>query len=353
LPDGGTLVQPTDAEVAERVGLRTRAERPFYDLVVVGAGPSGLAAAVYGASEGLRTLVIEREAPGGQAGQSARIENYLGFPVGLSGADLARRAATQAQRFGAELLVPQEAVALQRKDPYRVVQLSDGSDVSCHALIVATGVSYRKLPAPGVDQVTGAGVYYGASRVEAVAHQDEDTVVVGGGNSAGQAAVFLSGFARTVTVMVRDASLTTTMSQYLIDALAAIENVAVRSRSQVVEAQSEDGRLSALVVEDLDRGSRERLEVGAMFVFIGQEPRTAWLDQVVARDDHGFVLSGADCGPRPKGWTLDRTPFPLETTVPGVFAAGDVRHGSTKRVASATGEGAMAVSFVHQHLAGL
>ncbi|MDP9022307.1 MAG: FAD-dependent oxidoreductase [Actinomycetota bacterium] len=350
---GPPLTNPSPAEVADRVGLHVHAELPFYDLVIVGAGPSGLAAAVYGASEGLKTLLVEQEAPGGQAGQSARIENYLGFPAGLSGAELARRAVAQAQRFGAELLVPQQVVGANRKDPYRILQLSDGSHVNCHAVLITTGVQYRTLPAEGAAEVTGAGLYYGASRIEAVTHREQDVFVVGGGNSAGQAAMFLSQFARTVTILVRGDSLVETMSRYLIDQLESTDNIRIRYGVGVVEVGSEEERLSSLTLEHLESGKRETVDAGALFVFIGQAPRTEWIAHLVACDEHGFILSGPGFDPPPKGWSVERDPLPLETTVPGVFVAGDVRAGSVKRVASATGEGAMAVSFVHQHLAGL
>ncbi|MGH8935725.1 MAG: FAD-dependent oxidoreductase [Acidimicrobiia bacterium] len=352
LPDGSHLVQPSTMELADRIGLRTRAELPFYDLIIVGAGPAGLAAAVYGASEGLKTLLIEREAPGGQAGQSARIENYLGFPVGLSGADLARRAVTQAQRFGAEILVPLEAAGVNRKDPYRVITLSNGSEVSCHAMVITTGVSYRKLNVPGVEDLTGAGVYYGASRIEAHTHRDEDVFIVGGGNSAGQAAMYLAGFARTVTVLVRTPSLKESMSQYLIDGLEGTDNIELGYQTGIKEVKGSD-RLEALTLENLETAEEETVPGRALFIFIGQAPRTDWVSDLVERDSQGFILSGAELGAHPKGWPLERAPFPLETSVPGVFAAGDVRSGSTKRIASATGEGAMAVRFVHEHLAGL
>jgi thioredoxin reductase (NADPH) len=350
LTDGTRLENPTTAAVAEKVGLHTRADEPFYDVVIVGAGPAGLAASVYAASEGLTTLLIEREAPGGQAGQSARIENYLGFPAGLSGADLARRAVTQARRFGAELLIPQEATELLLKDPYRVVRLADGSEVSCHALIIATGVGYRRLPVDGADEITGAGLYYGASRIEATTHAGQNVYLVGGGNSAGQAALYLGGFAAHVTILIRQPSLLATMSKYLIDEIDAAPNVTVRPETGVVGLETENERLSGLVLESRTDQSRETVEAGALFVFIGQAPRTDWTADHLQRDEQGFILSGTDCSDQ-TGWTLERTRFPLESSVPGVFVAGDVRHDSIKRVASATGEGAMAVRFVHEHLA--
>ena len=351
-PDGSHLVQPNNIELAERIGLQTRPQLPFYDLIIVGAGPAGLAAAVYGASEGLRTLLLERQAPGGQAGQSARIENYLGFPVGLSGADLTRRAVTQARRFGAEILVPEEVSGVSRNDPYRLIRLSQGTELSCQALLISTGVSYRKLDVAGCEDVTGAGVYYGASQMEAVSHKGEDVFVLGGGNSAGQAALYLARFASTVTLLVRDGSLTATMSQYLIDNLKAAENVAIRYNAAVVGVGGRE-HLESLDIQDLNTQEVTTTPAGALFIFIGQSPRTDWVAGLVERDDRGFVLSGTACGPRPKGWSLERSPFPMETSVPGIFVAGDVRYGSVKRVASAAGEGAMAVRFVHEYLANL
>ncbi len=350
LPDGERLEAPSAADLAEHIGLRTQAQAPFYDLVIVGGGPAGLAAAVYGASEGLETLLVEREAPGGQAGQSSKIENYLGFPAGVSGAQLARRAVTQARRFGAELLVPQEAVGVTRKDPYHVVRLADGSEVNCHALLIATGVSYRKLPLAGAEEVLGAGLYYGASTIEANTHRDQRVFVVGGGNSAGQAAMYLSGFAEQVTVVVRGGSLTESMSKYLIDEIETADNVDVRYGQEIVELEREDRRLVGVTIEHREDGEREEVPAGAVFVFIGQAPRTEWVSDVVERDEKGFIMSGGDCV-ETAAWTLDRPRMPLESSVPGIFVAGDVRHGSVKRVASSTGEGAMAVRFVHQHLA--
>jgi thioredoxin reductase (NADPH) len=348
LEDGRTLTEPSAAELAEVLGLRVHAERATYDLVVIGAGPAGLAAGVYGASEGLDTLVVESAAPGGQAGLSARIENYLGFPAGLSGADLAMRARQQASRFGAEILTPQEAVRIKRVDPYRIVELSDGSEITATAVVVSTGVAYRTLPVPGVEALTGAGVYYAAGRAEALDHRDGAAFVVGGGNSAGQAAVFLANFAKQVTVLVRDESLAGTMSQYLIDQLGRVENIDVRARTQVAEAKGE-GRLESLVLQGAD-GAVEEVPADALFVFIGMAPRTEWVADLVARDPRGFILTGTDLGDSPPDWNLARAPMSLESSVPGVFVAGDVRAGSTKRVASAVGEGAVAVRYVHQHL---
>jgi thioredoxin reductase (NADPH) len=349
LPGGGHLVRPTNADLAERIGLRVKADLPHYDLVIVGGGPAGLAAAVYGASEGLSTLLVEREAPGGQAGQSARIENYLGFPVGLSGSDLTRRAVTQARRFGTEILVPAEAVSLERNDPFRILTLSDGSQINSRALLVATGVSYRLLPAEGAERLAGAGLFYGASVVEAHTYKDEDVLVIGAGNSAGQAAIYLAGFARSVTVLVRSTGLAESMSAYLVDRIGAIENIRVRYRAEV-SALGGVNRLETVTVKDLGDGGEETLAVAAAFVFIGQTPRTEWLGELVQHDPQGFILTGTSCTDT---WSLERTRLPLETSVPGVFAAGDVRSGSIKRVASATGEGAMAVRFIHEHLASL
>jgi thioredoxin reductase (NADPH) len=354
-PDGTHLVQPAVTNVAEKVGLRTHAQAPFYDLVIAGSGPAGLAAGVYGASEGLRTLIIEREAPGGQAGQSSRIENYLGFPVGLSGLDLARRAVAQAARFGTEILTPQEVTRIRLNDHYKVLTLGDGAEVSCHALLVATGVQYRKLDAPGVEALTGAGIYYGAAVTEAISTRGQDVFVVGGGNSAGQAAMYLSGFARSATILVRGHGLAESMSQYLIDQIKATPNIAVRTRASVTAAQG-NGNLEALTITDAETGASEVMPAAALFIFIGALPRTDWLGDLVERDKAGFIPTGPDLlrdGKRPRGWNLGRDPYWLEGSVPGIFAAGDVRARSVKRIASAVGEGSMAVQFVHQYLASL
>ena len=352
LPDGSILLAPTIEALAERIGLRTHAETSFYDLVIVGAGPAGLAAAVYGASEGLKTVLIEREAPGGQAGMSSRIENYLGFPSGLSGADLARRAVTQARRFGVEILAPQEVIGLEVRGPYRVVTLRDGGEVSCHAVLIATGLSWRTLDVPGLDRLRGAGVYYGAAMTESLACRDQDVYIVGGANSAGQSAMHFSQYARSVTMLVRGQALSQTMSQYLVDQLRAMPNIHVQTCCTVAEALGET-RLEALFLLDHETGERRTVPATALFIFIGAVPRTAWLKNVVPLDEHGFVLSGADLirdGKRPRGWTLDRDPFLLETGVPGVFVAGDTRHGSVKRVASGVGEGSICVQMIHQYL---
>ena len=351
-PDGSALVEPTNAALAEKAGLRQHAEQRFYDLVIVGAGPAGLAAAVYAASEGLHTAVVEVEAPGGQAGTSSRIENYLGFPAGLSGSDLTRRAVAQARRFGAELLTTQEAKGVRDQNGYRVLTLSDGSELNGHALVVATGVSYNTLTVPGADHLSGAGIYYGSAMSEAFACRDQDIYIVGGANSAGQAAVYLAGFARQVTMLVRGSGLSATMSSYLIDQLAALPNVVVRARTQVAEVKG-GIHLESIVVRDDAQGTTETLPADALFVFIGASPRTEWLAGIVERDQGGFILTGAEVlrNGRPASWTEKRDPYVLETSVPGIFAAGDVRHNSIKRVASSVGEGAMAVSFVHQYLA--
>lgn len=352
LPDGATMIDPSPLELADKIGLQTRAAHPFYDLVIVGAGPSGLAAAVYGGSEGLRTVMIEREATGGQAGTSSRIENYLGFPKGLSGADLARRATIQARRFGVEILTAQEAVAVRVEDPYRYVKLSDGCELSCHALLIATGVSVRRLNIPGIDALTGAGVYYGAALTEAAHYRGQEVYVVGGANSAGQGAVFFSRYASKVTMLVRSSSLDKGMSKYLVDQIAGTENIEVKLRTQVVEVKGKD-RLQSVVISNLDNGEVQDLPAAAMFIFIGAVPHTELVKGIVERDNAGFILAGPDLiknGERPKGWKLKRDPFLLETSLPGIFASGDVRHHSIKRVASAVGEGAIAVSLVHQYL---
>lgn len=349
LEDGSVLERPTVLELAERLGVASRPASDHYDLVIVGGGPAGLAAAVYGASEGLRTVMVESEAPGGQAGQSSRIENYLGFPAGLSGADLARRATTQARRLGAELLTISDANALRVEGAGRIVELTNGLELSANTVLVASGISYRLMPAPGFDDLTGAGVYYGGATTEARACSDQHVVVIGGANSAGQAAVYFSGYAHKVTMVVRAESLAKSMSHYLIEQINAIENVEVLTRTEVVAALGEGDHLSALRLRSSDEGSEWEVAVDACFVFIGALPRTEWLAGVVARDERGFVLAGSDV---PKqGWPLPREPHPLETSVPGVFVAGDVRSRSIKRVASAVGEGSMAVSLIHEYLA--
>ena len=338
--------------MAQKVGLRTRAQTNFYDLAIVGGGPAGLAAAVYGASEGLHTVMVEREAPGGQAGMSSRIENYLGFPVGLSGGDLARRAVAQAKRFNVEILSPQEVVSVRSEGPYRIVKLADDSEISCHALMIATGVQWRRLEAPGIDRLQGAGIYYGGGATEALSCKGENVYVIGGANSAGQAAMNFAKYAERVIILVRGDSLASTMSQYLIDQVKATANIQVWAHASVVEAHG-DTHLEEISVLCSDSGKIERVPASSMFIFIGAQPRTDWLGSVVERDERGFILTGPDLvrqGTRPKGWPLDRDPFLLETNVPGIFAVGDVRHGSVKRVASGVGEGSVAVQFIHQYL---
>jgi thioredoxin reductase (NADPH) len=354
-PDGTFFAQPSNAQIGAKIGLKQQAEQPFYDLVVVGAGPAGLAAGVYGASEGFKTLLIEREAPGGQAGTSSRIENYLGFPVGLSGADLTRRAVAQATRFGAEVLTLQEVVSVELSDSYKVIKLAGGAEVSCRALLIATGVQYRKLEVPGVEALTGAGVYYGSAITEALSTKGKDVYVVGGGNSAGQASMYLSKYAQTVTLVVRGDALGSGMSQYLVDQLHATPNINVLLKSGVAAVQGKD-QLEQVIIANLETGQQETCAAAALFVLIGAMPRTEWIANLVACDNAGFILSGPDLlydGRRPSGWDLGRDPFWLECSVPGIFVAGDVRHRSVKRIASSVGEGSMAVQFVHQYLGGM
>ena len=351
-PDGSKLLDGVPGDVAQKVGLKTRAQTDFYDLAIVGGGPAGLAAAVYGASEGLHTVMIEREAPGGQAGMSSRIENYLGFPTGLSGGDLARRAVVQAQRFGVEILAPQEAVSMRVEGPYRIMKLADGNELSCHAMMIATGVQWRKLEAPGIEKLRGAGVYYGGGATEAISCTGETVYIVGGANSAGQAAMNFSKYAARVVILVRGNSLAATMSQYLIDQIKETPNIEVWSHASVAEVHG-DLHLEEVSVLCSDTNKVERVPANAMYIFIGALPRTDWLANVVERDERGFILTGPDLvrdGKHPKGWTLERDPFLLETNIPGLFAVGDVRHGSVKRVASGVGEGSVAVQFIHQYL---
>ena len=350
--DGSSLVEPSLADLASKAGLQTAATAPFYDLVIIGGGPAGLGAAVYGASEGLKTVMIEREATGGQAGTSSRIENYLGFPKGLTGSDLATRAVAQARRLGAEILTAREVVGVRVEDPYRYVTLNDGTELGCLALVVASGVTNQKLEAPGVAELTGAGIYYGAALTEAASYRGEHIVVVGGANSAGQGAMFFSRYASKVSMLVRASSLSKSMSQYLIDQIGGTENIEVLTRRTVVEAHGQN-RLEAISVMDSESGEITRVDTPAMFLFIGAVPHSGCVAGIVEVNKAGFILTGPDLmvdGQRPKGWKLQRDPYLLETSVPGIFAAGDVRQGATRRVAAAVGEGANVVSQVHQYL---
>jgi thioredoxin reductase (NADPH) len=353
LSDGECLQQPDLKDLAERLGLQTRAGAEFYDLAIVGGGPAGLAAAVYGASEGLKTVMLEREAPGGQAGLSSRIENYLGFPSGLSGADLARRAVTQARRFGVEILSPVQVTSLKAEGTYRLLELSNGTKISCHAVVLAMGVQWRRLDVPGMDHLQDAGIYYGAASTEALSCGGEEVYVVGGANSAGQAAMFFSKYARRVVMLVRGPSLAATMSQYLIDQITLTPNIHVEVNTQVTEVHGED-HLEEVTLLCEKTGEVTRIPASSLFIFIGAQPKTEWLDGSIERDSKGFILTGSDLmkdGKPPKDWKEDRDPYLLETSIPGVFAAGDVRCGSAKRVASGVGEGSVAVQFVHQYLA--
>jgi thioredoxin reductase (NADPH) len=351
-PDGEALIEPADAELASRVGLATTPSKDFYDLIVIGAGPAGLGAAVYGASEGLRTVLVERTATGGQAGQSSRIENYLGFPDGVSGAQLTERARRQAAKFGAEVLTTRDVTGLEVNGSARTVRFADGSAINAHTIILATGVSYQKLQGPGLDELTGRGVFYGSALTEAAGCAGKDIFIVGGANSAGQAAVYLSRCANSVTLLVRGPSLELSMSYYLIQQIASIPGISVRTSTEVTAAHGTD-HLESLTLRDRKTGATETVDAQWLFVFIGAVPRTDWLDGVVVRDARGFVVAGPDLtvdGERPGGWELDRLPYHLETSVPGVFVAGDARSDSAKRVAAAVGEGAMAVMLVHRYL---
>jgi thioredoxin reductase (NADPH) len=352
-PDGQRIPEPSFPAIADKIGLRTHAQTTFYDLAIIGGGPAGLAAAVYGASEGLRTVMVEREAPGGQAGLSSRIENYLGFPSGLTGGDLARRAVAQARRFGVEILAPQDAVSVRVEGPYRYVKLGDGFEISCHALLLAMGVQWRTLDVAGIDKFQGAGVYYGGGTSEAMACKGETVYIIGGANSAGQAAMHFSKFAGKVVMLVRGESLAATMSHYLIEQIEQTPNIEVWSKSSVVAVHG-DTRLSGITVNCSTTNENQELPASSLFIFIGAQPTTDWLGDLVMRDKKGFILSGPDLlleGKRPASWTLDRDPGLLESSVPGIFAVGDVRHGSIKRVASGVGEGAVVVQFIHQYLA--
>lgn len=351
-PDGEIMIAPDTHLLARKVGLRTEASESYYDFIIIGAGPAGLGAAVYGASEGLKTLLIDKHATGGQAGTSSRIENYLGFPNGISGGDLARRATAQAMRLGAEILTAQEVVEIGVEDSYRILTLNDGTELSCRALLLATGVTVRHLDAPGVERLTGAGVYYGAAITEAAHYRDQHVFVVGGANSAGQGAMFFSRFASKVTILVRSSSLNVGMSQYLIDQIAATDNIEVLTDVDAVEVHGER-QLEAVTIENRLNGERVTVPAAAMFIFIGAVPHTDLVAGLVERNRAGFILTGPDLmvdGRRPHGWKLKRDPYLLETSVPGIFAAGDVRHGAIRRVASAVGQGAIAVNFVHQYL---
>jgi thioredoxin reductase (NADPH) len=351
-PDGDPLIEPSDAELASQVGLATAPAKDFYDLIVIGGGPAGLGAAVYGASEGLRTVLVERLATGGQAGQSSRIENYLGFPDGVSGAQLTDRARRQATRFGAEVLTTREVVGLEIRGSARRVTFADGTSIDAHTVILATGVSYRRLGAPGMDELTGRGIYYGSALTETDACVEQDVYIVGGANSAGQAAVYLARHAKSVTILVRGPSLEKSMSYYLIKQIADIPNITVRTCTEVIAASGED-HLEHLTLRDTADGTTETVDAQLLFLFIGAAPLTDWLDDAVVRDPRGFVVAGPDlsvAGERPRGWELDRMPYHLETSVPGVFVAGDARAESAKRVASAVGEGALAVMLVHRYL---
>jgi len=352
-PDGTRMFESTPAELADKIGLRTRAETQFYDFAIIGGGPGGLAAAVYGASEGLKTVMIDRDAPGGQAGLSSRIENYLGFPSGLSGLDLTRRAVLQAQRFGVEIIAPQEAVSLRAEGPYRIVKLANGSEISCHAALIATGVQWKRLDVPGMDRLQGAGVYYGGGSQEAIACKGEIVYIVGGANSAGQAAMNFAQYAQKVVMLLRGESLSATMSRYLINQIEKTPNIQLWTHAEVAEVHG-DTHLEEVSVLCTDSRKVERVPATSMFIYIGAMPRTDWLEGTVVRDDRGFVIAGPDLirdGKLPSSWNAGRPPFLMESSMPGVFAVGDVRHGSIKRVASAVGEGAIAVQFVHRYMA--
>lgn len=351
-PDGSHLINPDSGTLAEKVGLRTKAQLPFYELVVVGGGPAGLAAAMYGASEGVHTVMIEKEAPGGQAGTSARIENYLGFPQGISGADLARRATVQAKRLGAEILTPQEVVKVRVEDPYRFVTLGDGSEISCHGLLIATGMTVRKLDVEGLDRFIGASVYYGAAMTEAESCRGGHAVVVGGANSAGQGAVFLSRFASKVTMLIRADAMDVSMSTYLVEQIQNIKNIEVRLQSEMSAVHGED-HLEAITIRNVQTGEAEEVPASGVFLYIGAVPNTELVADTVERSDDGFILTGPDLfrnGRRPKNWMLKRDPYLMETSVPGIFAAGDVRYNAVRRVASSVGQGSVVVFFVQRYL---
>jgi thioredoxin reductase (NADPH) len=352
-PDGTYMAEPTNSQLAEKIGLKTRAQMAFYDLIIIGGGPAGLAAAVYGASEGLHTLLVERHAPGGQAGISSNIENYLGFPSGLTGGVLARRAVAQAFKFGAEILDPQEVVELHIDGQYRIAKLGDGTEIRCHTMIIACGVTYRMLDdVKGMDKLTGAGIYYGASMVEALYYKGQDVYIVGGGNSAGQAAVHFARYAKQVTLIVRSDSLKEKMSQYLVHQINETHNIRVWLNSVVTEVKGEN-KLESLIVTNIKTGEQREVLASGLFIYIGAKPHTDWLNGLIKRDSYGFILTGSDLQRdelKNQGWMLDRHPSLLETTIPGVFAAGDVRHGSIKRIAAGVGEGSTAIQLIHQYL---
>ena len=349
-PDGAELVDPDDAALAEKLGFSTTPDESFYDLVIVGGGPAGLAAAVYAASEGLRTVIVERDVPGGQAGSSALIENYLGFPDGLSGAELASRAVTQAQKFGTEILLTKSATGLRDDRGYRVLELDDDTTIVSHTVLLATGVAYRKLTVEGAERLSGAGVYYGAAAAEAARFRDRDICLLGSGNSAAQAALLLARYVRSLTMITIDPSLETTMSQYLVDRIASLPNVKLLTKTSVAEVKGEE-RVESVILEEVESKERRELATDALFIWIGAKPRTDWLADSVERDKQGFILTGRDLRPEHlHGWKKDDWPAPLESSMCGVFVAGDVRHGSVKRVGSAVGEGAMAVQLIHDYM---
>lgn len=351
--DGSLLLNPGLPDVGQKMGMQGIAQQKMYDVTIIGAGPSGLAAAVYGGSEGLNTLLIEKRAPGGQAGTSSRIENYLGFPKGLSGAELSRRAITQATRFGIEFLSPQEVVEINLKDNYKIVKLANGNEINTKSIIITTGVDYRQLEAEGINDFTGAGIYYGAATTEAHACKDKDVYIVGGGNSAGQAAMYLSNFAKNVYILIRKRDLSSSMSQYLIDQIKATENIHILGHTEVLKAHGSD-RLEAVTLINHETKEEKRVDAGALLIFIGAKPYTDWIGLNIIKDEKGFIETGNSLQKHDtfkKSWKMEREPFLLETCSPGIFAAGDVRSGAMNRVASAVGEGAMAIKFVHEYLA--
>ena len=350
--DGTHLVAPTQMEVAEKAGLQTHAKLPFYDLVIVGGGPAGLAVAVYGGSEGLKTVLLEQNAPGGQAGTSSQIENYLGFPSGVTGADLANRAVAQAKKFGAEILTAQNVVGIRRDDTYRYVQLEDGSEIACYAVVIATGMSVRKLEAKGVDPFIGIGVYYGAAMTEAATCRGKDICIVGGANSAGQGAMFFSRYARKVTMLIRAKDLSPAMSRYLVDRIKSTGNIEVLNQVEVEEVRG-TGKVEKIIIKNCETGKTSEIDASAMFIFIGTAPHSEMFAGTLERDEKGFILTGSDLpklNGRPKGWNLDRDPYIFETNIPGIFAVGDVRSGANRRVAMAVGEGSASIYLVHKYL---